>query len=94
MDLIQKIREVGRRRIEEATGSESDLPKERMRDGKRSFGPRVVSNTQVAPPGGSGTELDTDGGLLWTTVAGRRRKRGGPKGMQPVVEAQGTAGIK
>lgn len=45
MDLIQKIREVGRRRIEEATGSESDLPKERMRDGKRSFGSRVVSNT-------------------------------------------------
>lgn len=70
MDLIQKIREVGRRRIEETTGSESDLPKERMRDGKRSFGPRVVSNTQVAPPQGSGTELDTDGGLEWTTVAG------------------------
>lgn len=35
-----------------------------------------------------------DGGLEWTTVARRRRKRGGPKGMQPVIEAQGTAGIK
>lgn len=50
MDLIQKIREVGRRRIEEVTVSEFDLPKGQARDGRRCAGPWIVGNIQVVPP--------------------------------------------
>lgn len=88
MELIKKIRDVGRKQIGEATGSDSDLPRGKTKEGRRSSDPRVTSKAQVVPSRGSGTELDIEGGSGWTTVTRGRRKHGGPREAEPTATAQ------
>lgn len=80
INLLEKLREEGRKVIEETQESGSDLPLQR--------GPRIVENFQVAPPlrGGMAdqsratinqSELEVESGSGgWTAVDRRGRERG------------------